>query len=121
METYNLYVAGFQYSYQNSDRASLMKLYDDYVEKSDVDYLIDDNIQHPQTIGDVFYLTVLDIVLSLTNKFPTCSKRINVPAIGKIMIERGFQSSRRGQSKVTCYAVSKSSRILQILDDNSQS
>lgn len=121
MEAYNLYVSGFQYSYHHSDRASLMKLYDDYVQKSDVDYLIDDNIQHPETIGDVFYLTVLDIVLSLTNKFPTCSKRINVPTIGKMMVERGFQSSRKGQTKVTCYAVSKSSRILQMLDDNSLS
>lgn len=121
MEAYNLYVTGFQYSYQHSDRASLLKLYDDYVQKSDVDYLVDDNIQHPETIGDIFYLTVLDIVLSLTNKYPSCSKRINVPTIGKMMVERGFQSSRRGQTKVTCYAVSKSSRILPMLDDTSQS
>lgn len=121
MEAYNLYVSGFKYSYQHSDRASLLKLYDDYVQKSDVDYLVDDNIQHPETIGDIFYLTVLDIVLSLTNKYPTCSRRINVPTIGKMMVERGFQSSRKGQSKITCYAVSKSSRILQMLDDESQS
>jgi hypothetical protein len=121
MEAYNLYVTGFKYSYQHSDRASLLKLYDDYVQKSDVDYLVDDNIQHPETIGDIFYLTVLDIVLSLTNKYPTCSRRINVPTIGKMMVERGFQSSRKGQSKITCYAVSKSSRILQMLDDDSQS
>lgn len=121
MEGYNLYVTGFQYSYQHSDRASLLKLYDDYVQKSDVDYLLDDNILHPVTIGDIFYLTVLDIVLSLTNKYPSCSKRINVPTIGKMMVERGFQSSRRGQTKVTCYAVSKSSRILPMLDDDSQS
>ncbi len=121
MEAYNLYVTGFQYSYQHSDRASLLKLYDDYVQKSDVDYLVDDNIQHPETLGDIFYLTVLDIVLSLTNKYPSCSKRINVPTIGKMMVERGFQSSRRGQTKVTCYAVSKSSRILPMLDDDSQS
>lgn len=121
MEAYNLYVTGFQYSYQHSDRASLLKLYDDYVQKSDVDYLVDDNIEHPETIGDIFYLTVLDIVLSLTNKYPSCSKRINVPTIGKMMVERGFQSSRRGQTKVTCYAVSKSSRILPMLDDDSLS
>ncbi len=121
MEAYNLYVTGFQYSYQHSDRASLLKLYDDYVQKSDVDYLVDDNIQHPETIGDIFHLTVLDIVLSLTNKYPSCGKRINVPTIGKMMVERGFQSSRKGQGKATCYAVSKSSRILPMLDDNSQS
>lgn len=121
MEAYNLYVTGFKYSYQHSDRASLLKLYDDYVQKSDVDYLVDDNIQHPETLGDIFYLTVLDIVLSLTNKYPSCSKRINVPTIGKMMVERGFQSSRKGEGKATCYAVSKSSRILPMLDDDSQS
>lgn len=121
MEAYNLYVTGFKYSYQHSDRASLLKLYDDYVQKSDVDYLVDDNIQHPEMLGDIFYLTVLDIVLSLTNKYPSCSKRINVPTIGKMMVERGFQSSRKGEGKATCYAVSKSSRILPMLDDDSQS
>ena len=121
MEAYNLFANGFRYSYQNSDRTSLFKLYDDYVQKSDVDFVIDDTIQHPETIGDIFYLTVLDIVLTLTNKYPSCSKRINVPTIGKMMVERGFQSSRKGKGKVTCYAVSKSSRIIQMLDDNSQS
>lgn len=121
MEAYNLYVDGFQYSYQQTDIPLLKNLYDDYVQKSDVDLIIDDYIKAPETVGDLYYISNLDIVMCLLNKFPQFSKRINVPSIGKLMVERGFETFRRGKKRTSCYAISKESMILSSLDNDSQS
>ena len=121
MEAYNLYASGFQYSYQHTDRESLIKLYDDYLQKSDVDLITDEFLQLPEMVGDVYYITNLDIVTVLIRKFPEYSKRINVPTIGKIMAERGFDSVRKGKNRTTCYSISRNSRIVQLLGDDTQS
>ncbi len=120
MEAYHLYESGFQYSFQRDDMKKLKSIYDDYVQKSDVDLIVDEYIQKPETIEDSFYITNLDIVLSLSNKYPNFSRRINVPSLGKIMTERGFDSKRKGKNRTTCYVISKNSIILQHLDDESQ-
>ena len=88
MEAYDLFKGGYQYSYQREDMNLLRHIYDDYVQKSDVDYILDEYLNHPETIGDIFNITNLDIVTCLANKFPMFSKRINVPTIGKLMNER---------------------------------
>jgi predicted P-loop ATPase len=121
MEAYHLYESGFQYSYQSSDRKLLDHLFADYIQKSDVDVLLDEYVQKPVTIGDVFHITAMDIVLSLAAKFPLFQKRINLPTVGKMMLERGYESSRKGKSRITCYAISKHSRILMALEENQQS
>jgi len=121
MEAYHLYANGFQYSFQHTDRTSLVKLYDDYVQKSDVDLIIDEYIQLPETVGDVFYITNLDSVTALIRKYPEYSKRINVPTVGKLLAERGFESVRKGKTRTTCYCVSRNSRIVQLIGDDTQS
>jgi len=121
MEAYNLFAGGYIYSYQRGDMTLLKHIYDDYVQKSDVDYILDEYLQLPETIGDFYFISNLDIVTSLSNKFPMFSKRINVPNIGKLMSERGYESQRKGKAKVSCYGISKSSRIIQLLGDDSQS
>ncbi len=121
MEAYHLYEQGFRYSYQSSDRKLLNHLFDDYIQKSDVDVLLDDYLQKPSTVGDVFYITAMDIVLALASKFPLFQKRINLPTIGKMMLERGYESNRKGKSRTTCYSISRQSRILMALDENQQS
>jgi len=121
IEASHLYKQGFIYSYQSSDRKLLDHLFADYIQLSDVDFILDDYIQKPVTIGDVFHITTMDIVLALADKFPLFQRRINLPTIGKIMHERGFDSSRKGKSRTTCYAISKHSRILMTLDENKQS
>lgn len=121
MEAFHLYEQGFRYSYQSSDRKALDHLFADYIQKSDVDFLLDEYIQKPSTIGDVFYVAAMDIVLALASKFPLFQKRINLPTIGKMMLERGYESNRKGKSRITCYAISKHSRILMALDENQQS
>lgn len=121
MEAYHLYASGFQYSYQREDMMQLKNLYEDYVQKSDVDLILDEYVQQPQTIGEIFYISNLDVVTSLANKFPHFSKRINVPTIGKIMAERGFDSVRKENNRTTCYIISKNSRILLLLGDDTQS
>jgi hypothetical protein len=121
MEAYNLFNGGYQYSYQRDDMNKLGHIYDDYVQKSDVDYILDEYLNHPETLGDIFNITNLDIVTCLANKFPIFSKRINVPTIGKLMNERGFDSIRKGKTRISCYVISKQSRIIELLGNDSQS
>ena len=37
------------------------------------------------------------------------------------MVERGFETARRGEKRKSCYAISKTSLILRYLDNDSQS
>ena len=121
MEAYNLFKGGYQYSYQREDMNLLKHIYDDYVQKSDVDYILDEYLNHPETIGDIFNITNLDIVTCLANKFPMFSKRINVPTIGKLMNERGFDCIRKGKTRISCYVIGKQSRIIELLGNDAQS
>lgn len=121
MEAYNLYSGGFRYSYHRDDMVLLKQIYDDYVQKSDVDLLLDEYIMLPETIGDIYYISILDIVLSLTRNFPQFSKRINVVSIGKQMIERSYNSVRKGSKRTSGYEINRDSKILQILGDDSES
>ena len=115
MEAYNLYINGFHYSYQHSDKIILQELYDDYVVKSDVDMILDEYLQLPVDEADSFLISNLDLVSTLLHKFPFFSKRINVPTIGKLMAERGFETRRNGKKKITCYAISKKSLVISYL------
>lgn len=121
MEAYNLFIGGFQYSYQFEDMKLLKHLDDDYIQKSDVDLIVDEYIQQPEKTDDYIYITNLDIVSTLCNKFPHFSKRINVPSIGKLMAERGYAASRRGKNRTTCYSISKKSKLLELMSNDSQS
>lgn len=121
IEAYNLFRDGFKYSYQKGDMDLLRQLYEDYVQRTDVDLILDEYVQQPETIGEICYITNLDLVSSLSSKFPQFSKRLNVPTIGKLMAERGFESQRKGKKRISCYKISKNSRIFSLLDDNAQS
>src|SRR5664280_1263268 len=92
MEAYNLFVNGFKYSFQHEDLSLIKQLFEDYVQKSDIDLILDEYLDHPITTANIFYITNLDIVTLLTKEFPMFSKRINVPSVGKLMIERGFEA-----------------------------
>jgi hypothetical protein len=43
-----------------------------------------------------------------------------VPTIGKMMVERGYQATRKGDRRLFCYVISKHSKVLELLDNNSQ-
>jgi len=120
MEAYHLLIEGFNYSYQRSDMNHLKHLYDDYVQRADVDLLLDEFVHVPETDNDIFYISNLDLVSCLTGKYPHFSKRINVPTIGKLMNERGYRTVRRGKNRISCYAISKNSRITELLENNAQ-
>jgi hypothetical protein len=121
MEAYNLYTNGFQYSYQKNDMKYLKHLYNDYIQKSDVELILDEFIQPAETIGDTFFITNLDIVTTLTFKYPYFARRINVPTIGKLMNERGYETIRKGKKGITCYVISKTSVIINFLESTTQS
>jgi hypothetical protein len=120
MEAYHLYTNGFKYSFQYEDLDLLKQLYEDYVQKSDVDLILDEYLQLPENIGDIFHITNLNLVSTLTSEFPQFSKRINVPNIGKLMNERGYETVRKGKNRISCYKISKNSRILGLLDNDAQ-
>ena len=121
MEAYNLFASGFKYSFQHEDLSLIKQLFEDYVQKSDIDLILDEYLDHPITTANIFYITNLDIVTLLTKEFPMFSKRINVPSVGKLMNERGFEASRRGVNRTTCYAISRNSRIMEVIYNDSQS
>ena len=121
MEAYNLLVNGFPYSYQQDNKQELKHIYADYIQYSDIDLIFDEYVQKPDTVGDTFLITNLDLVNALLGRFPHASKRINVLVIGKLMAENGFETIRKGKKRVTCYCISKSSRIVQSIGDDTQS
>jgi predicted P-loop ATPase len=121
MEAYHLYANGFSYSFQEDNKSELFHLFADYIQYSDVDLIFDEYVQKPETVGDTFLVTNLDLVSALLGKFSYASKRINVLVIGKLMAENGFETIRKGKKRVTCYCISKSSRIVQSIGDDTQS
>ena len=121
MEAYNLLVNEFTYSYQQDNKQELKHIYADYIQYSDIDLIFDEYVQKPDTVGDTFLITNLDLVNALLGRFPHASKRINVLVIGKLMAENGFETIRKGKKRVTCYCISKSSRIVQSIGDDTQS
>jgi len=120
MEAYHLYISGYQYSYQKSDQQILKELDDDYVLRSDVDMVLDECVLLPYHETDIVGISNLDLVTTLLLKYPYFAKRINVPTIGKLMAERGFESNKRGQNKATYYMISAFSKILRYRDDVNQ-
>ncbi len=120
MEAYWLFESGFSYSYQRRDKELLESLYADYIQKSDVDLILDEYVMLPETLGDMFSITNLDLVSSLCTRFPAFSKRLNVPTIGKMMAERGFEATRKSSRRLSCYVISKHSKVLELLDNDSQ-
>ena len=121
IEAYHLYENGFKYLYNSGDRELLDQLHEDYVQKSDADMLLDEYVDRPGNIVEPYYITNLDMVIVLSNHFPQFSNRINVPTLGKKMVERGFKSLRRGKKKIRFYGISPTSKILQLIDPESQS
>ena len=121
MEAYHLFENGFQYSYQYEDMELLKHLFEDYVQKSDVDLILDEYLHKPESTDDTYYISTLDMVINLSDLFPHFSKRINVVTIGKLMIDRGYRSTRKGKSKMTCYAVSKKSALIVLINEASKS
>lgn len=121
MEAYNLYKAGFKYSYEFSDTDMLDELFSDYRQISDLDLIVDELIDEPTDEDDIFYITNLDLLIALNEKFGKLSKMINAKSIGNQMIERRFEVSRKGKKKTTLYSISKNSSIVSLLDSKSQS
>lgn len=121
MEAYNLLVNGFPYSYQQDNKQELKHIYSDYIQYSDIDLILEEYVQKPETVGDTFLITNLDLVNALLSKFPHASKRINVLVIGKLMAESGYDTIRKGKKRITCYSIGKTSRIIQSIGDDTQS
>lgn len=117
MEAYYFYSTGFHYSYHSTDAPLLDEVYQDYIQLSDVDLVLDEHVKRPICNDDETYISVLELVNRLSIKYPNFQKRINVPSIGKKMAERGFQKKRIGEKKITSYAISSRSLIKSFDDD----
>ena len=110
----------FQYSFQKSDTKLLEHLYVDYVQKSDLDLILDHFIQLP-TDGDDFFITNLDIINTINEKNPNIGKKMNNVILGKMMAERGFKHQKKGKNRETCYIIHSRSRIIGELDNHCRS
>jgi hypothetical protein len=121
IEAYNLFQQGFEYSFQPEDKALLDQLYREHTQESDLDLIIQDMMDLPGEDEDVFYITNLDVVNTLSIKYPNSTRRINTPNVGKKMAEHGFRSKRVGRKKITTYLIGGESRIIEMLDENCQS
>jgi hypothetical protein len=114
MEAHHLFAAGFHYSYEHSDKNMIQKLCSAYVQKSDVELIIEEYIETPENEDDTYFLSTLDLVTTLISSFPYFDKRINVISIGKLMNERGFKSVRKGRIKSSGYEISSTSRVIEL-------
>jgi hypothetical protein len=121
MEAYNLFSEGFQYSFQSGDKCVLNPLYEDYIQLSDIDLILDDYLELPEDKTDGLEVACLDLVSFLISRFPQFSRRINVPTIARQMNDRGFTKTRKGKKKITTYIIGKSSKITELLNNDSQS
>jgi predicted P-loop ATPase len=121
IEAYNHFQEGFEYSFQEDDKALLDQLYGEHYQESDLDLIIEDMMEHPGEGEDVFYITNLDVVSTLSSLYPNSTRRINTPNVGKTMAEHGFRSKRVGKKKVTTYLIGGESRIIELLGEDCQS
>ena len=62
MEAYHLYADGFKYSYQQEDNKLLAQLNQEYIQKSDVDLVLDEYLELPVNDNDVYEISNLDLV-----------------------------------------------------------
>ncbi len=115
MEAYHLYRNGFRYSYTVEDKDKLRVLFDDYIQKSDVDMVLDIQVNRPETGTDVYQISLLDLVTTLLSLYPYYIKRLNVVTVGKLLNDRGFRSVRKGKNRTTYYEISKSSNIIKLI------
>jgi predicted P-loop ATPase len=116
MEAYNLFNNGFKYSYENSDMPLLEELYMDYRQISELDLIFEEEIKAPEDENDILYISCLDLVLVLSEKYGKSSKMINSKSIGNQMVEMKIDRTRKGAKKTTCYSISKKSSVIKLLN-----
>lgn len=120
MEAYHLYMEGFKYSYGRDDNPLLNHIYSDYLQETDVDLLLNEYVDRPESSSDVYWISAIDLISTLADHHPHFSKRLNVVTIGKLMNDKGYKTVRKGKNKITGYEVSEKSKIVAILksDEN---
>jgi len=114
MEAYHLYKKGFKYSYNHEDMEPLRQLYEDYIQKTDIDMVLDIQVMVPESENEIHHISTLDLVTSIFNLYPQYGKRLNVVNIGKLLNDRGFRSIRKGKNKTTYYEISNRSEVLNL-------
>lgn len=118
MEAYNLYKSGFKYSFQHSDKQGLEHLYQDYIQKSDVELILDEYLDLPPNKEEEQFISTLTLVSKLCDLFPQFEKRINPMTVGKLLNDKGFRSTRSGTKKISGFIISSLSKILIQTEDN---
>lgn len=117
MEAYHLYKSGFKYSYQKSDKEGLEHLYQDYIQKSDVELILDEYLDLPTNKEDEQFISTLTLVSKLCELYPQFEKRINPVTVGKLLNDKGYKSTRSGTKKISGFIISRLSKILIQTED----
>jgi len=118
MEAYNLYKSGFWYSYVKDDKQLLVHLYQDYIQKSDVELILDEYLDLPTNKEDEQFISTLSLISILCDLYPQFEKRINPGTVAKLLNDKGFKSTRSGKKKISGYIINKQSKILFQSEDN---
>ena len=114
MEAYTLYQSGFKYSYEHSDKEMLTQLYENYIQKSDVQLLLEEYVLKPTSSEEGVFIPVIDIVNKISREHPNQFKRLSAGSIGRTMTEMGFRTERKGTRRTTGYKIDPSSKLFEL-------
>jgi len=117
MEAYHLYISGFRYSYDGSDAERINELAGDYLQKTDLDEIIDECITNPSGEKDELQVTPTQLIAALIDKYPIMTRKLNTFTLGKIMADKGIRIRRVGTKKTTTYHISRTSGIVKTLNE----
>ncbi|MDF5691604.1 VapE domain-containing protein [Aquirufa aurantiipilula] len=114
MEAYHLYVDGFQYSYLKSDQEDLKKLYENYVQKSDLQMVLEEYFIKPTDDKGEEFISTLDVIRILCKEFPHMTRKFSAVGIGRALNDLGYPTIRKGAKKITGTYVCSSSKIIML-------
>ncbi len=117
MEAYHLFISGFRYSYDGSDAERINELAGDYLQKTDLDEIIDECITNPSAEKDELQVTPTQLIAALIDKYPIMTRKLNTFTLGKIMADKGIRIRRVGTKKTTTYHISRTSGIVKTLNE----
>lgn len=115
MEAYHLYQGGYPYSFQTTDKTLLDPLYQDYIQKSDLELVLEELVETPESVEEAIFISNLDLAVNIRIHYPHLEKWIRSSTIGKLMNDKGFRSERRGRTKTSGYLISAESKIVLLM------
>jgi hypothetical protein len=116
MEAYNLFKAGFVYTYEYGDNDILNSLNSEYIGESDLNIIISEFIELPTSEEDKYVAKIYEMSNALRVQHPHAGKMLSSHVLGKALTQKGFKSKRIGREKHTVYTISSESPIIKLIE-----